>query len=200
MRVYDFDNTIYRGESSVDFFWFCLRHRPTLIRFVPIVCWKLLCYKRCRTTPDAIIRWGEHVLQDFLREVPDVDRLISEFWDKHEHRIKPFYRAQQRPDDLILSGSAEPLLAEICRRLGIQQYLGSQIDLHKGRISFLCFGENKVMRYRSCYGNTPVEAFYSDSLHDLPMMRLAQQAYLVRGDQITPWAAPMPHTADQHSV
>lgn len=190
MTVYDFDNTIYRGESSVDFFRFCLRKKPSLVRFLPVIFWKLLRYKRCRTSADEIIRWGEHVMQDFLRTVDDIDGLICEFWDRNEDKIKDFYKMQQQPDDLILSGSAEPLLAEICRRLGVRRYIGTRIDLRLGKVEFLCFKENKVRVFLDAYPTATVDAFYSDSLHDLPMMRLARKAYLVKGNRILRWEEP----------
>ena len=33
----------------------------------------------------------------------------------------------------------------------------------------------------------PIKTFYSDSLSDTPMARLAQQSYLVRKEEIRPW-------------
>ena len=37
--VYDFDGTIYDGDSSVDFFLFCLRrNKKIIIKIIPIVC------------------------------------------------------------------------------------------------------------------------------------------------------------------
>ena len=112
---------------------------------------------------------------------------MNAFWDSHEDRIKPFYRLQQKPDDLILSGSPELLLCEICRRLGVHRYLGTRIDLDTGTVKSLCFAENKVRIFRDAYPNESVDAFYSDSLHDLPMMRLADRAYLVHGSRIELW-------------
>ena len=35
MNVYDFDNTIYRGESAVDLFWYYLKQDKSLLRYVP---------------------------------------------------------------------------------------------------------------------------------------------------------------------
>lgn len=37
MNVYDFDNTIYRGESAVDLFWYYLKQDKSLLRYVPEV-------------------------------------------------------------------------------------------------------------------------------------------------------------------
>ena len=33
--VYDFDGTIYDGDSTVDFWLYCLRRKPSLLRFLP---------------------------------------------------------------------------------------------------------------------------------------------------------------------
>ena len=37
MNVYDFDNTLYKGESSYDFFFFCLKRKPKMIKYIPVV-------------------------------------------------------------------------------------------------------------------------------------------------------------------
>ena len=37
------------------------------------------------------------------------------------------------------------------------------------------------------YPNTEVGEFYSDSLSDTPMAKLAQRAYLVKGSEFFPW-------------
>lgn len=42
MRVFDFDGTIYDGESSVDFFLYSLRRHPKNLRLLPKV---LLCLR-----------------------------------------------------------------------------------------------------------------------------------------------------------
>ena len=35
-KVYDFDNTVYDGDSSIDFFLFSLKNHKSLIRFFPL--------------------------------------------------------------------------------------------------------------------------------------------------------------------
>ena len=45
MRVFDFDNTIYDGESVIDFYLFSLRRNPKVARYVPVVLYHLLRYK-----------------------------------------------------------------------------------------------------------------------------------------------------------
>lgn len=35
MKVYDFDNTIYSGESTVDYYFFLLKKNPKLFCLLP---------------------------------------------------------------------------------------------------------------------------------------------------------------------
>lgn len=187
MTIYDFDKTIYDGDSTVDFFLFLLRKKPSLVRFLPLAVRLSLMFRLRLITREDLLRAGERTLGVLLRKFDDIDSLVAEFWDKNERKIKSFYRAQQREDDLILSGSCEILLSEICRRLDIRHYIGSRIDFQDGRIEFLCYHENKVHALREHYPNARVHAFYTDSLLDLPMMQQAENVFMVKKNRIRPW-------------
>ena len=47
MNVYDFDNTIYDGESVFDFYLYSVRRQPKLIRYLFVVVKAFLKYKFC---------------------------------------------------------------------------------------------------------------------------------------------------------
>lgn len=53
MRVFDFDNTIYNGESVFDFYLFSIRYNPAVAKYVPIVVFNLIKYKLGKTTMQA---------------------------------------------------------------------------------------------------------------------------------------------------
>lgn len=36
MYVYDFDGTIYAGDSTVDLFFYALKRKPIIVRYIPI--------------------------------------------------------------------------------------------------------------------------------------------------------------------
>ena len=44
MNVYDFDGTIYDGDSTVDFYVFALKKKPSLISYGPKQAWGFLLY------------------------------------------------------------------------------------------------------------------------------------------------------------
>lgn len=184
LNVYDFDNTIYDGESVFDFFVFCLKKKISLVKFLPLMVGTLARYKLCRISEEELIRRAEKYMESFFSGFPDVNLLIKEFWDKNIGKIKPFYRERHRGDDVVISASWNLLIAEACKRLGIREYIASEIDSNSFKIKFLCYRENKVRIFCEKYGEKTVESFYSDSKNDLPMMRFAKEAYLVKGNRI----------------
>ena len=66
--------------------------------------------------------------------------------------------------------------------------LGSVVDPKTGRnMKENCYGSEKVVRFLNKYPNHKIEQFYSDSYSDDPLAQLAQESYLVKGTEITPW-------------
>ena len=184
MNVYDFDGTIYRGDSSLRFYLFCLRHRPSLLGYLPEQILGILLYKLgCQTKTEM----KSHFFS-FLRGIDDVLLQVERFWATEQHRIEPWYLLQQKDDDLIISASPEFLLRPICHLKGIQNLIASQVEPSTGIfLSPNCYGEEKVRQYRSRYGTSSIEAFYSDSLSDSPMAAQADKAWLVEKGKLTAW-------------
>lgn len=183
MNVYDFDNTIYDGESVVDFFLFYCKKDKSLIKYMPSVFLALLKYKAGKVTIEqALSRYGEKVGSFYRNNQVEKDMVV--FWDEHMHKIKPFYKDVQTDDDLIISGSPEFSLEIICKRLGIKRYIGSIIE-KDGSISRLCIREAKVKAFFEKYPDTEIENFYTDSINDIPLIEISKNAYLVKGNKIT---------------
>ncbi len=184
LNVYDFDNTIYDGESIFDFFVFLLRKKPSLIRHLPIVIKVLLGYKLCKISEEELTKTAEIYIKKFFSYFTDIDSLINEFWDKHMHKIKRFYLESKRPDDVIITASWDRLIKEIADRIGINNYIASSIDEKNFKIGFLCYRQNKVGVFNKKYNGMEIENFYTDSKNDIPMMEIAKNAYIVKGNKI----------------
>ena len=90
-NVYDFDKTIYDGDSTVDFYRMCVKKNPLVLLVLPKACLFFLKYKlnACSKT-----RFKE-VFYEFLRFVPDVDKTILEFWNKNRIKCKKWYLSCQ---------------------------------------------------------------------------------------------------------
>lgn len=184
MNVYDFDNTIYRGESAIDLFLYYLRRDKSLLRYMPQVGAALVRYKRGRIgIEEALNVYGARVAE-YFRTIPDFEADLQVFWDAHMKNIKPFYARLHRSDDVILSASPERVLAEICRRIGVTHCIGTQMDEKTGEITRFCFRENKVGCLLSRFPDAKVDNFYTDSFNDRPIIDLAEHAFLVKGNRI----------------
>ena len=184
MNAFDFDNTIFRGDSTVRFYAYCFRKVPALWPTIPTQLGNALLFAcRIRKKQDFKER-----MYRFLTRLPDVDRLLEAFWDENISRIMPWYIQMQREDDVIISASPEFLLKPAMRRLGIRHMMASRVDKKTGRYTGLnCHGEEKVVRFRAVFPDAHVEKFYSDSLSDTPMALLADEAWLVKNPSMTQW-------------
>ncbi len=187
MNVYDFDNTIYDGESTFDFFAFCLRRDITLLKFMFPVVKTLIQYKMCRISLERLKELCEKYMAEFLLHIDDHKKLIAEFWDRNQHKIKDFYKKQKREDDVVISASCDILLKEICQRLSIKNLIASEIDFKNLKVKNLCYGENKVSIFYEKFPGAVIDEFYSDSKNDLPMAKLAKKAYYVKKNKIGDW-------------
>lgn len=187
MNVYDFDGTIYDGDSTVDFLIYMYRKHPGLmIPRLPGQCLAALRYKLGQISKERM----KETFFSFLPKMPDVEKTVSDFWDEKEGRIKDWYKRQQREDDVIISASPEFLLKEICNRQGIRHLIATRMDERTGKIAGKnCRGEEKPVRFREVFPREEIEGFYSDHPSDCYMARLAREAYLVKGNELSRWKA-----------
>ena len=73
----------------------------------------------------------------------------------------------------------------LAKMLNIKNYIATNYNVKTGKIyGKNCYGEAKVEEFERIYPKAKLEAFYSDSLSDLPMMKLAEKAYLVDGENV----------------
>ncbi|HZK39478.1 MAG TPA: haloacid dehalogenase-like hydrolase, partial [Clostridia bacterium] len=166
MNVYDFDNTIYDGESPFELFFFYLRRHLFLIRYMPKVIVYLGKYKLQKVSVDSLIRDHLGFTEDLIRGLEGYEDDFADFWDKRMHKIKPFYLAQQKEDDVIVSASPEVLLSPLFERINIKNYIGTELDFEAGKITFPCFRENKAVAFKKRYPGAVIENFYTDSMND----------------------------------
>ena len=55
MNVYDFDQTIYHGDSTVDFYLYCVRHRPLMIYSWPGTAAAFVLYQAKIVRPKELV-------------------------------------------------------------------------------------------------------------------------------------------------
>ena len=184
-NAYDFDKTVVYPDSGFTFFAFCLRrHFVQMLPALPKLCVELLRFSTARKrgqTPK-----GE--FYPFILRLPDWREEVRLFWEaKAKALLKPWYLQQLRPNDIVISCTAEFLLRPICEQLGVR-LIATRVDTNTGRLEgHSCYGEEKVRRLREACGAVRIDEFYSDSFADEPLAKLARRAWLVKGDERLPW-------------
>ena len=185
MNVFDFDKTIYDGDSTVDFWKYCLKKYPST-------------KKHLLHTALNGIKFAFRIMEKtafkedfyaFLQEIDNIEEALDEFWCEHEVNIKDWYLKMQKQDDVIISASPEFLLDPICKKLGIKYMMASRVDSKNGKYNGVnCHGEEKVRRYKEKFANRQIHEFYSDSYSDTPLAKLAFDPILVKGNDFEPWS------------
>lgn len=184
MNVYDFDNTILRGDSTARFYAYCMLHYPRMWLDIPAQALNGLLFVLKLRKKQAF----KQRMLAFLSRIGDVDLAVGRFWEKNFRRVKGFYSETQRPDDVVISASPEFLIRPACERLGIKCVMGSPVDKQTGMFfGPNCHGEEKVRRFYQRFPDGSIEDFYSDSHSDDPLARIARRAILVKGDRLLPW-------------
>lgn len=185
MNVYDFDNTIFSGDSTMKFYLFAAKKYPKIVfKCLPGLIYgftKFYIFKKGTKTEFKERMYG------FLQYCT-IPTDVQEFWDGNVIKIKGWYLQQQRSDDLIISASPDFLIKPICTRLSIKHCICSTVNPHTGAYTGVnCWGEEKVRRYKEIYNDETIDNFYSDSYSDTPLAKIALNAFLVKGDKVLPW-------------
>ena len=184
VNLYDFDGTIYDGDSTLDFYLFCLRKKLSLIRFFPVQLFYLILFK-IKFVKKKVFKEKFFI---FLTGIDNIEKIINEFWQINDKKIKKWYLCQKQKSDIIISASPSFLLEPIAKQLKIKKPIATNIDVKNGKfISENCFGYEKVKRLTSKYPNVIIENFYTDSLNDLPLINLAKHSFIVRKNKLTPY-------------
>lgn len=183
-KVFDFDNTLYRGESSVDFALFLIRSQPRIILWLPKIFLNLLKYKLCMVKKENMESQIDRFLQSCLPDPDALRHLVRQFWKQHIHKLDTGIIRHITPDDVIITAGPSFLLQPIQKHLRTSHLICSEVDLANKKVMYLNFSDRKAKRYRETHGNAPIEAFYTDSYNDRALMDIAKKVYLVRKGNI----------------
>lgn len=182
MNIYDFDGTIYDGDSSIDFILYCFKVRKKTLLKIPIIVanaffylFKIIDAKKLKSSVFSILKY-----------IDNVDDLLKSFWETHDKNIKDFYRKQHKNTDIIASASPEFLLKPVSEKYNFK-LIATKMDKKTGIINGKnCHDVEKVRRLKEI-GVNKCNDFYSDSFSDTPVRNIAKKGYIVKKNRIIPW-------------
>ena len=176
MNVYDFDGTIFPTDCSIGFCFWCMKKRPKMwFTFAPKAIKNIILRKTGRISEYKMQR----EFFGYLTMVDNFDEEIERYWDKNEKKIAPWYLAQKRPDDLIISASPDCIIGPIAKRLGVN-FMATEYDREFGVFTNNLMYAQEKAQYMIDHGFPVIDNFYSDSLADTPLALCAEKAHLVK--------------------
>ncbi|MGN1443356.1 MAG: hypothetical protein ACI4XE_05855, partial [Acutalibacteraceae bacterium] len=105
MNVYDFDNTVYDGETLVDFILYYVFHDIKIWKYIPklLIIW-LKDSLHLFTVEQAIEAYSSF-LEGYFINIKTLDEDTVKFWNRHEKKLKPFYEELRKEDDVFVTGT-----------------------------------------------------------------------------------------------
>ena len=179
MNVYDFDKTIYKKDSSVQFYLYAIKGHPLVfVRSIFCQIGGIIQYKLGRISKE---RMKEKYFVFF--KYIDAEKLADDFVEKEFKNINSWYVDKKCPDDVIISASPEFIVRRFMWKLGVNNVIASDVSSVDGKFTGAnCHGKEKLRRFELNYGDSRIDEFYSDSYSDLPLAQKAERAFLVKKD------------------
>lgn len=181
--VYDFDGTIYDGDSSFNFIKFCILKKKSLIFHLPKMLYFLIKYKLKLINKEKM----KECFFEIITRFEDINLIIEEYWKKYEYKLKDFFtQKKSHKNDIIASASPIFLLEPIAKKYKVKDLFASPIDKKTGKYYGInCHGVEKVKLINKKYPNCEILEMYSDdAISDKPLLDLANKSYIVKKDKL----------------
>ena len=185
MQVFDFDNTIYHGESTFDFAMFIIKRKKSLLKCAPGITLLLIKYKRCKMNALEFQTELEKFTGPFLQNKEFIKKSVQDFWQKNRKKLDQNIIKKIKNNDVILTCSPSFLIKEIENDLNTKNIVATEIDIDEGKIHFLNFGKNKVKIFQEKFPKKKIQTVYTDSYNDKALMDVAKNVYLVKKGKCT---------------
>ena len=188
MNIFDFDDTIYNGDTTRDIILYFLKKYPFKVLGCLIKANKLnKKYKKGQVEFKVV----KETMLSFLFDIKNVNEHINKFVLLNMKKIKPWYLKNRKESDTVISASYELWIKPFCNRIGIKNVIATKVDDYGKIIGANCKGTEKIRRFRFEFGVVPVIKAFGDSMSDIPLLEYAKEGYVVKGDKITPYQKGM---------
>lgn len=198
--VYDFDKTVYGGESGTNFFTYYAKRYPLKATIFGLFYIKEVFLYLIRITNLKILKERFYIfLESHSKE--EIKKIIEGFWNEYKREIYDWVpdelESNKKESDMLILTSATPLflIEKFAKELGFDVVFGTEFK-GDGKDKFISQiegennkGEEKVKKLDKWAREKSIEynitKFYSDSLADEPLFNIAEKKYWIkRGKKI----------------
>ena len=193
--VYDFDKTIYDGETGVNFPTFYLKKYPLksilfLIKYSKDLLFYLIKIINLTTLKERYFEF----LETHSRQ--EIEQLVADFWETKKHKIYPWIKSEleknKKECEMVIVSSASPLflIEKFLLSLGYDKVFGTNF-VNDNKETFIAKidgennkGDEKVKKLNEWAKQNDFEyeitEFYSDSLADKPLYDISKKTYWIK--------------------
>ena len=189
MNIYDFDETIYKGDTCKDVVKYGLIKHPFLTLNSLV---KAFFLKKKYDKGLVSYEHAKEVMLSFIFKTKNYEDFLNRFVDSHMKNVKPWYKDIQTENDIIASASYEIWISMFAERLGIKYVIATKTDKNGKIVGKNCKASEKVNRLNKEFKNVKYIHAYSDSKVDTPILELAKESYVVEGDKLIPYKKNYP--------
>lgn len=180
IKVFDFDNTIYRGESSVDLALFMIKNNKKILLYLPSIFVNMIKYKLCLVKKEKLIKKINNYMSAMIFDRKELLELVERFWSKKIHKLDRKMLKRINRDDVIITAGPDFLIHGIKKLLNTNNIISSEIDEVKNKMKYFNFGDNKVKRYKELYGDKRISCLFTDSYNDRALMDISDKVFIVK--------------------
>lgn len=191
ISVFDFDKTIYKGDSFIDFYKFVLNKEKYRIIYLPIQIFYGILY--------VLKLINSHSFKNkfliFLNKIQpnDLNNLVEEFWRENKNfnpelidRID--INNKKKIKTIIISASPENIINVICKSMNVDCLIATRLKFNNNHYQIdgrNCRGIEKINRLKDYLGsNYQIVEAYSDNNDDIELLRMAQFGYKIVNGKI----------------
>ena len=184
MNIYDFDGTIYNGDSTKDIIKFAFKKHPFMV---------MKCLRNARKRNRDFLQGlcsFEQVKEEmlaFIFKLENYPKFVNAFVDSHMNKIKPLYKSRHTDNDVIVTASYDLWVNLFARKLGVRNVIATRVDPNGKIMGINCKGDEKLRRIREALPNIPIENAYTDSQSDEVLLINAANGYVIEGNKVIPY-------------
>ena len=193
--VYDFDKTIYGGESGTNFFTYYLRNYPLKGLLFGLTYLKEVLFYLIKITDLKRLKERFFIfLESHSNE--EIENIVDGFWKEYGKKMYSWTQEElwenKKEADMVIVTSATPLflLERLIPEMGYDMVFGTEFKGDgKEKFAAEIKGENnkgmeKVRKLDKWAKENNIEyeiiKFYSDSLADKPLYDIAEKKYWIK--------------------
>lgn len=185
LDIYDFDGTIYNGDSSIDFYMYTLKKKKSIAKYLPKLFLHLILNKIGKESTKEF----KEAFFSFLKEIENLNEIVKEFWIENKYKVNNFFLENMNCNKktYVISASPEFLLKPYLSKYKNIKLIATKVENNGKIVGENCKGKQKLELLYKKEKDVSIENIYSDSIEDMPLVEKAENSFYVHNGKVEKW-------------